>query len=351
MTEPVSAKQRTASTPLIRGMDQEWPPAVAWFAWFGAAVLAVALWSMGSWILSDNFHPTPLGAHPDPLPGYVLPAIWIFEIANVLGFLWVIWFCIKTSRRDGRLSLEAVLAISWALQYWQDPLILWLQPTFFFNGYVTNLSSWSPYIPGWINQSSKGWPDPLLFQGLAYTYYFLLVSLAVAWAMRQTKLLRPHWGVMRLLAAGLLVSVTMDLVFEVIFIRTQLMAYPKAIYALSLWPGQTYQYPLYNALFWGIVQATTGFLYYFRDDRGNTLVERGIERIKAVRLHAPIRVLAMFGFVSIFIGAYTVLTILISLNADPMPLGYPSWLLNGACEAGTPYPCVGSAGAPPLVTQ
>lgn len=329
--------QRSAAS-LTHGMAHEAPRIVLWFAAFGAAVLAVALWSMGSWILSSDFHPTPLGPDADQVPAFTLVLIRVVEACGVVLTLWAVWYCWRTSRREGRLSLEAVIAIAWSLQYWQDPMIQWIRPMFFYNVHFVNMSNWSGHIPGWVNPTSHGYPSPLLFQGLMYPYLPLMLTLAFAWCMRKAKQLRPHWGVTQLILVAFAVAAVYDALMEVIFVRTGMYAYPNAVYALTVWPGTTYQFPLYEAFFWALVSSSTAIAYYFRDDRGYTIVDRGIDRVKSVRWHSPIRVLAMFGFVTIPFSIYNVFMILFSLHGDPTP-EFPSWLRNGACGAGTPYEC------------
>ena len=326
---------------LTHGMSNEWPPAVAWYAVIGVIFAVMGFWAMGQWMFSADFHPAPLGAHPDPIPGYVIPLIRTVEIGNVLGFIWVIYFCHKCNQREGRLSLETALMLGWALQYWTDPTIQWIRPMFFYNAYFINMQNWSSFIPGWVNPTSHGYPSPLLYQGLTYFFYFLIVTLMISWVMRQAKRLRPHWGPVRLIAVGIVFSILWDLLMELIWIRTHLYAYPNAIYSLSVWGGTVYQFPIYEAIFWGMVNGATGVLYYFRDDRGNTIVDRGLERIKSVRMRGPIRVLAISGFISIPFWIYIAVMVLFSLHGDPMPKGYPSWLVNGACGAGTSLPCPG----------
>jgi len=343
---------RAASDAELLRLGDEWPPLVTGFAWLGAAILMVGLWSMGAWIFSADFRPTDLGPNPDPIAAWQLMLVRTLEAINVVGCIWLVWFCVRTSRRQGRLSLEAILAIAWGLQYWTDPTIQWIRPMFFYNAYFVNMQNWSGFIPGWVNPTSHHYPSPLLFQGLVYPYYFLVISLLIAWSMRTAKRAFPHWGVLRLIGVAIAVSILWDLMIELIFVRTQMYAYPNAIYALSFWGGETYQFPVYEALAWGFVNASTGILYYFRDDRGNTFAERGIERVKSLRIRSPIRVLAMYGFISIPFWIYIVVMVLFSLHGDPMPEGMPSWLVNGACGEGTIAPCPGPTTViPPFVNR
>ncbi|HKY89531.1 MAG TPA: spirocyclase AveC family protein [Nevskiaceae bacterium] len=314
------------------------PSVVAWFAGFGAAVLAVAVWSMGSWILSADFRPTPIDPTEPGPPRHTIAFMRVFEAACVIGALAVARHCWITSRREGRLSLPAIIAIAWGLQYWQDPMIQWIRPMFFYNAHFINMGNWSGHIPGWINPTSHGYPSPLLFQGFMYPFLPLILSMAIAWCMRKAKQARPDWGVTQLILVAFGVAVVYDIVMELCFVRTGMYAYPNAVHALTVWAGKPYQFPLYEAFFWGMVSSSTAILYYFRDDRGLTVIDRGIERVRSVRWRSPIRVLAMFGFVTVPFSVYNVFMILFSLHGDPTP-DYPGWLRNGACGPGTVYEC------------
>ena len=66
-----------------------------------------------------------------------------------------------------------------------------------------------------------------------------------------------------------------DLVIEGLFLMPMgLFTYPGAIQSLSINAGTYYQWPVYEGLMWGGVQAGLCCLRYFTDDRGRTVVER-----------------------------------------------------------------------------
>ena len=58
--------------------------------------------------------------------------------------------------------------------------------------------------------------------------------------------------------------------------RSGFYTYPGAIRAVSINAGTYYQWPIYEGLMWGGVQAALCCLRYFTDDRGRTVVERGL---------------------------------------------------------------------------
>ncbi len=56
--------------------------------------------------------------------------------------------------------------------------------------------------------------------------------------------------------------------------------YPGAIRAVSFNAGTYYQWPIYEGLMWGGVQAALCCLRFFTDDRGRTIVERGLDHVR-----------------------------------------------------------------------
>ena len=75
-------------------------------------------------------------------------------------------------------------------------------------------------------------------------------------------------------------------------------------------------------------------LSYFRDDLGQTIVERGLDRVKAgARGSQGIKFLAIFGAVHLaFLVLYFVPQQFFATHGDAWPKGYKSYMINGMCE-------------------
>src|SRR5437667_171266 len=64
--------------------------------------------------------------------------------------------------------------------------------------------------------------------------------------------------------------------------------------------GKTYQFPLYEPFIFGLTWMAPGALRYFRDDKGRSVVERGIDESKISRRRANgLRLLAVIGFLNL----------------------------------------------------
>lgn len=329
----------SAKSNLAQGFAQEAPRAIVWWAALGALVLALEIYVMGSWVLSEDFKPSPIGN--DPVPAFTLYAIRFFEVAFACCFVAVSWWAWRTCKRDGRLSLEAIIWIAWATAWWEDPISLWSRVNFFYNAHTVNFGNWTAHIPGWVNPSSKLLPEPIFFAGFAYASWFVWASLLASWSMSWAKRRFPSMGTMALIAWGLGTLMLFDLIFEGGWVLAGVYAYPLVHQDWSLWAGKTYQFPIYEALLWGPVWAAPGILYYFRDDKGHTILDRGIDRVKSVRVRPWLRILAMVAFINLVFQFYNITWTFIGMTADQIPADYPSHLRAGQCGEGSAYKCGG----------
>lgn len=94
-------------------------------------------------------------------------------------------------------------------------------------------------------------------------------------------------------------------------------------------------------MLWGLVVVATASLRYHRNDRGESYVERGSERLKlSTKGRAAVRFLAVVGAVNSLFLAYDVARMWTSLQVDATT-EQPDYLLNDVCGDGTPVECPG----------
>jgi hypothetical protein len=134
----------------------------------------------------------------------------------------------------------------------------------------------------------------------------------------------------------------LDFVLEGLFLRTGMYSYPGAVHSWTLFAGKTYQFPIYEILTWGLAWTLYATVYAYRDDRGMTLVERGVEKLRVgPKRKKLVRFLALVAvFNLIFLWQNTVL-IVISTDQDPWPTGYKSYQNTQICGPRTAYACPG----------
>jgi hypothetical protein len=119
--------------------------------------------------------------------------------------------------------------------------------------------------------------------------------------------------------------------------------FPGAIQSLSINAGTYYQWPIYEGLMWGGVQAALCCLRFFTDDRGRTVVERGLDNVRGgFAKQQFVRFLAIFAAISAsFFVFYIVPAQFMATHADPWPedVQKRSYFTSGLCGEGTDRPC------------
>jgi Spirocyclase AveC-like len=310
---------------------------VLWFAAAGAAFVVLQVYVYIAWIATGEATRTPTGDSNLS----TISNVWVigFQVLSVTLGVGVVAYVVRQSLRERRLSFDAMLVIAWVSLYWQDPLANYARLQLFYNSHLVNYGSWVERIPGWISPNGSLLPEPILFSGGAYFWLGPMASLLAFWIMRQAKSRWPSLGTVGIITCGWLAMVALDLFAEIIFVRTQLYAYPGALHGLSIWGGERYQFPIYESVFWPMMWTAMGALRYFRDDKGRSIVERGVDRVKAVRWRTSLRVLALVGFANIGMIGYSVVMNAFALYSGQTPTGYPSYITNEQCGEGTEFAC------------
>jgi hypothetical protein len=320
---------------------QPTPPPVVWWAWLGAAFAAFIVYVFVAWIATGEATPTPPG--PDPVPTWVSVFVVINQVFPPLFALTLIAVVVRQTLRRRRLSFDAKLLIAGFLLWWQDPLLSYVRPGVFYNANMINFGSWTERIPGWITPNGRLTAEPTIGIGFAYMWWFLGFSMFICAVMRVVHRRRPQISTPRLALICVLTATASDFLVEASWIRTGAYAYPSTIHALSAFGGTPYQMPIYHAfLHGGGTLGAIALLRYFRDDRGISWVERGIDRLNGSTLKADlISLLAVIAFLQLAFLLFTNIPIQwFHLHADTVP-DFPSWMRGGVCGPGTAYPCPG----------
>ncbi len=316
------------------------PSPVQWWAVLGAVFAAVQIYAFVTWFTRGDAHATTTGA--DPL--LTATKVWAvtLQAVMILGAVVAVVWVTRKSLRERRLAFDAVLVIAWMSVYWLDPAANYVRPIYLYNSFLVNLGSWVNGIPGWSSPNVERLPEPFLFIGLSYIAFGMMMTLFTCGAMRLAKARWPGLGPVGLVAVAFVAMFAVDFGAELLFVRTQMYAYSGVVRAWSVWGGETYQFPLYESFFSAILFTAVGALRYFRDDKGRSVVERGVEQVRAsTSVRATLRVLAAVGFVNLTLMlAYFVPMNVIALHVDETP-EYPSYMLNGICGEGSQFACPG----------
>lgn len=319
-------------------------PVKIW-ATIGGALLVLQLYVWIRWITGPFFERVPGG--PNDPPMYMKVPL----LANAI-VLWVAlpvavwWFFIRPWRRERRITLDGMLVVSIGLMFFQDPLLNYLNTWCTYNTWLFNRGSWTPYIPGWVSPEEPGRQvaEPLLTNVPGYAYGVLLITIVGCWVMRKVKARWPNISNLRLIAVTYAIAFVFDFVMEgLVLLPIGFYTYPGAIRSVSMNAGTYYQWPIYEGLMWGGVQAALCCLRYFTDDRGRTLVERGSEHVRGGFARQQFtRFLAVFAGVSgCFFFLYMAPAQWIAMHGDPWPEDHQkrSYFTGGICGDGTDKPC------------
>lgn len=327
-----------AGRPGIAAMTRNSTPVMYWAA-LGAMFLCLAFYVWGSWILSDDFRPVPVGNDPIPLNVKIaVRAIEALAAAVALGMLWKCVFGPWIRNRE--LSFDGMLVLNLLLMWWADPIDNYVTVSFLYNGYTINMGSWASFIPGWGSPNPQNFAEPLLMMGGFYIGYWMLNVFLGCWLLGLLQRRLPNLAMGWRILLMFIPLAIIDLVVENLIMRSGAAAYPGVVRSFSLYPGEVYQWPLYEAAIVAFV--STGFtcLRYFKDDKGQTFVEKGVERLKISKGRKKlVTFLAIAGFVQpFFLIGYFLPYNLFAMRSDTAP-AYPSYMRNLMCGEGSQYAC------------
>jgi hypothetical protein len=339
------ARPRSTRAPDISGKDDS----MLIKAWFitGCCFLLFIGWVVFQWVSAPGFGPTQLP------PGVEVPLQFKIGVRSVEIGMTLVWIyfiytqIIKPTRQTGNPNTLGLMGIGFFVAIFWDPSMNWIQQGCVYNAYAFNLGFLSNNIPGWLSPRAELLPEPLLAWSGGYPGFLIWMVLSGLATMRFFKARFPGISNVKLSILGILGSMVCDMVLESLLIRfSGIYAYPGSIRALSLWGGHWYQFPIYEALFFGGWVGCCSVLLYFKDDKGLTWVERGVEKIDLCKrskfMKAVVRTVAVIGFCQVVeLIIYVLPMPLITANADPFPDDLPAFFTvgSGMCGPGTGLAC------------
>jgi hypothetical protein len=320
----------------------------------GGAILVFQLYVWIRWMTGPYFERVPAGPSDPPTLMKVVLLTWTAVI--VLGLpVGIYYFIVRPWRRERRITLDGMLLVACGLLFFQDPLLNYLNTWSTYNSWMFNRGSWVQHIPGWVSYGEPGrmMAEPLLMNAPGYSYGVLLCTILGCWVMRRAKSRWPNISNAGLIGVLIVWTFFFDVVMEGLFLMPMgLYIYPGAIKSLSINAGTYYQWPVYEGLMWGGVQAGLCALRFFTDDRGRTFVERGLERIQGGFAKQQLtRFLAIFAACSMFFFVfYNIPAQWFAMHQDPWPADITkrSYFLMGICGDGTDRLCPDPAVPVPL---
>jgi hypothetical protein len=343
VTEDVKIRLEDATAPPPQvGFQRRSVPVKLWAA-VGAAFLIFEVYLFTAWVVSGDAKPAPLG--PDhPSSGYRM-FVHIWEISNVVIALAVLYhFIVKPWRRERTVTLEGLLSLVFLLIFWQDPLSNYVQTVVTYSAAQTNLGSWVAHIPGWNSPHGNqlGWP--IVWGPSAYIYFWMASVLAGGFIMDRARRRWPRLSRLQVITLCYFTMALVDLAGELVWVRSGFYTFIGPSFpSLTLFYGHYYQFPMYETFILCLPMTAFTCLRYFRNDRGQTIVERGIDQVQgSLAKKTALRFLALLGICNIiFLGLYNVPMQWFGFHVTTPVHDVldHSYLLDGICGPGTTYAC------------
>lgn len=308
----------------------------------GGLWLALAIWAWGAWIISGDFKANTFGRAA--APHWYKLLVHGVEVFAVVVTLYILWrFVFRAKLRTGSLSFDGLFFLSCWMLLLQEPWINWTSYQFMYSTAAINMGSWTANLPLWSSPNSQLVPLPIVWVGTSYLWLVAIPAWAGSRFMTRLRARTPEIGFFRLLGTTFLAFVVFDLVLETVILRTQLFSYASTVPSLTLFAGQKYQFPLYETVSWSSTYLGLACIHHFRDDKGRTLVERGIDKLRVTgRARTFARFLAIMGACQlVMLVTYNIPYVYWGMHAGPMPksLADAPWRNGGVCGSQTAYDC------------
>ena len=321
--------------------------AVKWWATLGVLILAFIAYVLIAWVSGPFFETVPVG--PSPVPTFMKVAIMFFQVTSIPGALACIYFfVIKPFRRDGKLSVDGAFVIAFCTLWFQDCLSAYSGHWFTYNAWAVNFGSWVNSIPFATAKAAPGAMvlEPILIVPGCYVWIFTIVMFTGAWVMRTARKRWPNLSSVQLAAICFLAMFVFDVILEgIIFMPLGIWEYPGGHF--SIFPNTYHKFPLTEMFTAGGMFAAVAVLRFFKNDRGETLADRGLELLKVSdRRKSMLRALAMIGAVhAIMLVFYNIPNTWTATRSAEWPadLQKRSYLTDFICGDGTDQMCPGPA--------
>lgn len=345
MTATLQAAATGSTSPQLPQVSRT-APIVRWAA-VGGVLLVVELFFLAKWVTGPRFTPTVSG--PDSPPQWME---WCFAIGQVafplMALVALYWFIVRPWRREQRVTTDGLICIAALLAAPWDSLSTYGNYWFTYNSALVDFGSPVGELPGVVTPRLPGVSEayPILMTPAFYVFAFIGIAMLGCALMRVATRRWPRIGSGRLVLvafAGMMVFVVV--VEGVLFVPLGLYQYNGGHWLIN--SGHYYAFPLIEAPLAGAVFTGLTCLRYFTDDRGETLVERGVSRLRVSKARgAGLRLLAVVAalHLMLFVG-YQLPTMVVHLSSQEWSedVENRSYFTNGICGPEVDRACPGPA--------
>jgi hypothetical protein len=292
----------------------------------GILIVAYASWTWGAWLLAG---PTPITAFRDT---HSL-TLWVarcYELAMVITAVVVLVVVIRGCLRERRMTFDAKMIVAGFFTLFWDPMVNWMQPNFFYSSQWINVNTWVSYAPFVVNPTASQMPQPIVFIGLIYPFGWVPFAMLLNTGMSLLKRRWPELSNTRLIGLTYLGALTLCLALEAPMFLLNLWGLPGAPSTLALF-DDNHRFAWAEYLTTAVVFTTVASIRFFKNDKGQTLPERGLDRLSA----AQSAIIATLASITLFAMSMWVLLLLqlpAGLHTSPYPQGYPDHMINNLCD-------------------
>lgn len=317
--------------------------AVYALAFVGALIASYALWTWGAWLLDG---PHAITKYRDPHS----PSLWVargYEVVMVIATVAILAHVVRDCLRRHTFSTDACILVAGFFTLFWDPMVNWMQPNFLYSSQWINVNTWTGYAPGVVNPTASQLPQPIVFIGLIYPFGLLGFSMILNKGMAAVCGRWPEISNARLIALTFVGGLSLCLLLEAPMFLMNLWGLPGAPRALALF-GNGHRFAAAEYVTTTIVFTTMACVRFFRNDKGQTIAERGLENLSA-GTRAVVSTLATITLFAMAMWALLLIQIPAGLHAAPYPQNYPKHMINDLCDVQpgmhTLYgPCPGAPG-------
>jgi hypothetical protein len=337
---PTLAGQRPTDAPA----DRNRTPPIAWWGAIGAVFLAFAAYLIIHWLASGEAHRVSSG--PTHLPTWMKICLGCQQWGLFAGMCALVYFkVIRPRMQTGRVPLDGLMVISFALLWWSDPFYNYFQVGFNYNAWFVNLGSWVGGAPGWMSPNASRTPQPLFWLPGVYTCWFYGMVLFVNVLMRRLYVWRPRLSMPATWTITFVPTLILGSILESLMMRMGSHTYGGSIRWLTISPGKYYEFPIYQGITGAILFTTWGAMRFYRDDQGYSFAERGIQKLKVgKRATGWLRFFAVSGAITtIFFLGYHLPNALFAAEGGAWPHSVlqRSYFTDDLCGPRTTVACPG----------
>lgn len=313
------------------------------FALAAVPLLLIQAWTWITW-LADSPRQITEFRDKDDFSWYLAIG---YQVAAITACAVVMFFVIRGCLRARALTFDAMFCIAGISCYWLDATANVFQPVFFYSSQWINLQDWTNNIPLLPNPDAGRIPEAVAFTPAIYLGGLLMFVKLTCAIMRAAARKWPNMSLAGLTGIALGVGLTLDIAIELPMFMFDLWAYPGAP-TMPSFPGLdgAHRYPIAEILIGMGIWAPMALMYYYCDDRGQTVMERGLAQHGTTRrtVLTQLRLIGAFNLLMIWLASFYWI---LGVFSQPYPEDMKPYIVNNACDApgysGTRYgPCPGS---------